>query len=437
MGRRIPGQALTVLVILGLGLALSTPLPVEATSLRGSSSTAFYSQAVAKGGVGDNFENRTRAFERLRFGVFDFGISNLSFHASLTARNDLSNQSIGDTRTRLYDGYLEYRPRPFGSQRLTLQSRLGRQWVTAGVGTGTMDGIIVRLDRPGWGGVTVFGGTLGIDAREQLRIDSPDDSRRLGAELRIRPRVGETIVPEIAASIADTRRDGMAESQRLGLRGTLRYRRQLRAWTEIRHDFVLDRTYGTAAGFEYLRRARYLRVWGEYNRREVALPATSFFAFWDVEPYTQVRGGAGFGITGPYRANLEFEHTALDSETDTGESSNEHADTYRIVLQRNAIQLGARFESGFAGDRVGLVASATRSVGKRWDFLVDLGWQTYDWGNTDLTDNHVASGIFSATYKANALTRISGQLEMMNNWDLKSDTRFLLRIDRRFRLGQS
>jgi hypothetical protein len=437
MGRRIPGESLAVLVLLSLGAAMITPRGAEAIRLQGTSSTAFYSQEVSKSGAGDDFENRTRAFERLRFDVFELGTPNLSFHGSLTARNDLSNQSLGDTRTRLYNGYLEYRPRPAGTRKLCFQSRLGRQWVTAGVGTGTMDGLLVQFDRPEWGGLTVYGGTLGIDSREELRIDSPDDSRRIGAELRIRPRVSETVSPEIKASFADTRRDDADESRRLGLRGALRFRRQLQLWTELRHDFVLDRTYGTAAGFEYFRAARYLRVWGEYNRRTAALPATSFFAFWDSKPVTQMRGGVGFGIAGPYRANLEVNRTELESETANEASSTEHASAYRIVLQRNAVQLGARIESGFAGDRVGLVASATHRIGERWDLLADLGWQTYDWGSTDLTENHVASGIFAATFKATPTTHITGQLETLNNWDLKQDVRFLLRIDKRFRLGRS
>ncbi len=437
MGRCSPQGTLTALALTGLAAVMFMPGSAEAIRLQGTSSTAFYSQEVSKSGVGDDFENQTRAFERLRFDVLDLGTPNLSFHGSLTARNDLSHQSIGETRTRLYQGFLEYRPRPIGSRKLNFQSRLGRQWITAGVGTGTMDGLLLQFDRPAWGGVTLFGGTLGIDTREELRIDSPTDSRRLGAELRIRPRVSETVSPEIRASFADTRRNDVEESRRLGLRGAVRLRRQLQLWTELRHDFVLDRTYGTAAGFEYFRAARYLRVWGEYNRRTAALPATSFFAFWDSKPVTQMRGGVGFGITGPYRANIEVDRTELKSETADVASSTEHANAYRVVLQRNAVQLGARLESGFAGDRVGLVASATHRIGERWDFLADLGWQTYDWGNTDLTDNYVASGIFAATFKATPTTHITGQLETMNNWDLKRDVRFLLRIDKRFRLGRS
>ena len=153
-----------------------------------------------------------------------------------------------------------------------------------------------------------------------------------------------------------------------------------------------------------------------------------------------MRGGAAFGIGGPYRLSLEMDRTWFEPETsDAGDavaSEKDHAEAYRVVLQRGAVELGARLDSGFAGDRVGLVASATHRIGDRWDFLADLGWQSYDWGESDPADNHVASGILAATFKMNPDTHLTGQLETMNNWDLEQDLRFLLRIDKRFRLGR-
>lgn len=441
MGRRCCRKTLWGLALVSVGAAMVAPQTAQAIRLQGRSSTAFYSQEVAKGGMGDDFENRTRAYERLRFDLLELGVSDLAFHGFLTLRNDLTNQSIGETQGRLYHGYLDYRPQFLAPGGIRLQSRLGRQWISAGVGSGTVDGLQIRLDRAGWGGITLFGGTLGIDTREQWRLDSPDDSRRLGAELRIKPRFGDAVVPELKASFADSRRDDQDESRRLGMRGALRIRRQLNLWTEVRHDFLLDRTYGTAAGVEFLKPAKKLRVWAEYNRRKAALPATSFFAFWDSKPVSELRGGLGFGVGGPYRLLFDFARTDFKQEaTFVGGASRSKVDrsnSYRFVMERGAVQLGARFESGFGGDRTGLVASATHRIGERWDFLADLGWQTYEWGDTDPADNDAAMGIVSATYKATASTQLTGQVEMMSNRDLKQDLRFLLRIDQRFRLGRS
>ncbi len=433
--------ALAVAIVAALSAA-GIVAPASGVRLQGSSATAAYLQQVAKGGTGDEFENRTRVFERLRFDLTDVAGPQLSFHGFLTARNDVSNQSIGDTRARLYRGYLQYRSVPVQKDVLRYDARIGRQWVSAGVGSGTVDGAFVQLDRPGWGGITAFGGTLGADAREQWRLDEPKDSRRLGGELRLRPRIGDAIEPEGAFSIAYTRRHDIDESQRLGGRASLRIRRQLRLYSEVRHDLLLDRTYGNAAGVEFLKPSRGLRAWAEYNRRTPALPATSYFAFFDTRPVSELRGGIGFGIGGPYRLGFDFARSDFKRVTPTAgdatrtRSKVDRSNSYRLTAQRGAIQIGGRIQSGFGGDRSGLVVSAMQDFGERLSVNVDLGFETYDYGPTGIEDNGVASGILAATYSLAPDTKITAQVEGLNNRDLKQDVRLLARVDQRFRLGR-
>jgi len=440
---RCRGWSITAVVLAAAGSAAFWGT-ASAVRLQGTSATAAYVQKVAKGGTGDDFENRTRLFERIRFDLLDLGNPDLSFHTLLTARNDVTNQRLQDTRTRLYAGYLEYRPAPRSENNLRYSLRFGRQWVQGGVGSGTLDGFAAQTDHPRWGGLTVFGGTLGIDSREQLRLDAPKDSRRLGAELRIRPRVSEAAIPEVSVSFADTRRNDRDESRRLGARGSLRIRRQLRFWSEVRHDFLLDRTYGTAAGVEFIKPERGLRIWGEWNRHTTALPATSFFAFFDQKPIAELRGGTGFGLGGAYRLSVDFSRTDFKRQARyvsiedkrVSRARVDRATSYRMVLQRGSVQLGGRIESGFGGDRASLVASASQEIGTCWRFDLDVGIQDYDFGHSPLDDNSAASGLLAATYKMSTDTRITAQLEGLNNRDLKHDMRLLARVDQRFRLGR-
>ncbi|MDM7913813.1 MAG: hypothetical protein QUU85_00905, partial [Candidatus Eisenbacteria bacterium] len=338
-----------------IGLAASAA-PCGAVTIRGTSSTAAYVQEASSEPFGTDLENRTRVFERLRFDVLELGAPELTFHGFLTARNDVTNQSIGDTRTRLYHGFLQYRTIPAsGESTLRYDLRLGRVWVPAGIGTGTVDGAYARIERPGWGTLAIFGGTLGADAREQWRFDEPDESARIGGELRLRPNLATSFSPEVGVSYALTRRHDEDENSRIGAKATLWVQRQLRIWTEFRHDFLLDETYGQAAGVEYLNRNNGLRLWGEYNRRTPQLPATSFFAFWDTREVSELRGGGGINLFGPYRISADFLRTdfrrphvgdGLSSGSDV-----DRAKSIRLVLGRGAYQIGARFESGFGGDR--------------------------------------------------------------------------------------
>ena len=412
--------------------------------LNGTSSTAAYVQEVAKDGTQDTFENRTRLYERLRIDVLDMSSPKLSFHTYGTLSNDLTNQNIGDTRTRLYNMYIQYRSAPKSPDAFRFDTRLGRQWVTSGVGVGTIDGVILSTDRPGWGGITVFGGTLGMDTRDQLRFDSLKDSYRFGGDLRILPRLSDGYEPEIGLSFAATNRNDVDESQKIGARIALRVRRQLKLWTEGRHDLLLDRTYGTAAGVEFLKPAKKMRIWAEFNRRTPALPATSFFSVWDSKPVNEVRGGIGAGVGGPFRLVFDFTRTDfraetkyVDSEgTPVSRSEVDRATSYRFTLERGICQLGVRFSKGFGGDRTGLVASLHPELGERFTVDFDLGYESYDYGSNAYEDNTATTGILALGYKPARDTRITAQIEGISNRDLKQDVRLLARVDQRFRLGR-
>jgi hypothetical protein len=440
-GRRAIGCCALALIVLTGGATAASAL-----ILRGTSSTAVYTQEVARGGTGDEFENRTRLFERLRFDLLDLGDPRLTLHTYLTARNDLTNESIDDTRARLYLGYLEWRADRGVQRPFRYSARAGRQWVSAGVGSGTVDGIWLQADHRRWAGIALFAGTLGIEDRDDLRFDSPDDSRRLGGEVRLHPVWGDgTTEPEIAVSFADTRRDDIEDARRVGLRGSLFVRRQLRLWSETRHDFLLDRTFGSAAGIEFMKPARALRVWAEYNRRTPDIPASSVFAVFDTKPVAALRGGIGMGLGGPYRGSIDITRTDFKAPAYTvsigdaqvvSRSKVDRATTYRFVLQRGAVQAGIRFESGFGGDRFGLVASADREFGEKWDARIDLGYESYDYGSLVTEDNTVSSGLLAVGYRPWRMTKVTAQIEGLNNRDLKRDVRLLARLDQRFSFGR-
>lgn len=440
--RRIPEVAAAVLGLVVLAAAVSS-VPAGAVRLIGSSSTAAYFQKIPTTSGTDEFEGQTRLYERLRLDLLDIADPALSFHSYFTAFDDVSHQSIGDTRTRLYSAFLEYRPAG-AALRIHPVARLGRQWISSGVGSGIVDGLLLQADRAGWGGLTVFGGTLGIDRLQQLRFDNPDDSNRLGGEFRIRPRVSDQTEPEVALSYAVTHRNKKIESQRMGIRGDLKIRRELRLWSEVRHDFALDRTYGTAAGVEFLKPVRNLRAWFEYNRRTSALPATSFFSLFDQRPISAVRGGLGFRILRPYRFSFDFDRVDFRNQityvrnaegVQVSRSTVDRSTSYRFMLMRGWMQMGARFSSGFGGKQTGLVLSGNQDFGKL-SVNLDVDYLKYDYGENSLEDNDATAGIVAASYQLRPATRVTAQIEALNNRAMKRDVRLLVRVDQRFRLGR-
>ncbi len=430
-----------------LGLATTAFDEASAVRLTGTSSTALYTQEVAGSGAEEKFENRARLYERIRFGLTDFAGSGLSFHGFLTARNDLTNEAFADTRTRLYHAYLRYHRPSKHRDGIRLDTRLGRQWISVGVGSGTIDGAALSVDRTGWGGITLFAGTLGIDARDQWRFDQPTDSQRFGAEVRLRPRFREGAEPEVAASFADTRRNDLDESRRIGARASLLVRRQLRLWSQVQHDLHLDETFSTAAGIDFSKSSSGFRAWAEFHRRTPALAADSYFRKFKsvTKPITQLRGGLGFGLGGPYRIGFDFTRTDFKEETTFGtidtirvsRSDIDRAKSFRLFLERGPVRFGGTFQSGFGGDQTRFLFAASHEFGTRWSVDVDLGVEHYDYGPSDFDENSVRSGLIAAAYRPGPLTKVTAQIEGLDNRDLKRDVRLLVRIDQRFRLERS
>jgi hypothetical protein len=442
MGRSRGIRGATAAVLFLSALTVFAATNAAAVRLLANSSTAAYIQKVATGGTGDKFENMTRAYERLRFDVNDFSGAKLSLHGFLTARNELTSQNLGETRTRLYNGYLQYRSMAAGADVIRYDARFGRQWVASGVGSGTADGISLRLDRGGWGGLTAFGGTLGCDRRDRGGFDKPSQSLRYGGELDIHPRLRPAVDPQLVLSYAATRRNDMDDNSRLGARASLRVRERLRIWSELRHDFLLERDYGTAAGVEYMKPAKGLRAWAEYNRRSPALGATSVFAFFDTKDVSEFRAGIGSRVAGPYSVGFDFARTDFKGGINNvvlGDSvvtraKVDRSKAFRFTVQRGPFSVGARFESGFAGDRTDLVFSGMHDFGDKLNVRVDLGYQDYKYGETDYENNTAASGLFAVAYRVAPDTKVTAQIEGLNNRDLKQDVRLLARVDQRLRL---
>jgi|GEM_PF-2420759 len=441
------GNVKAAAAVLALAFVLSALASASGSAVRliGSSSTAAYFQKVrTPGSLGvDSFEGQTRLYERLRFDVLDIGEPSLTFHGFFTSFDNVSHQAIGDTRTRLYNAFFEYRPVLASARPFNYFARLGRQWVTSGVGSGILDGALVQAERAGLCGLTLFGGTLGIDRFNEIQVDKPSDSNRYGGEIRIHPHLSDVTVPEVAVSYANTHRNGKAESQRLGVRGDLRLHRELRIYSEVRHDFALARTYGTTAGIELQKHDSNTRLWFEYNRRTSALPATNFFSVFDQRPISGIRGGLGFGLVGPYRLAFDFERTDFRNQAtllNVGgnaltRSNVDRSKSYRLVLERGWAQIGGRVSTGFGGKQAGLVLIGSHDFGKL-NLNLDLDYLHYNYDDNSLGDNHAASGILAAAYEVASGTRVTAQIEAMNNRDLKRDVRLLARVDQRFRIGR-
>jgi hypothetical protein len=291
------------------------------------------------GGVGDDV---SWLLQKLRLDVLPGQGRDLSFHLSLTARNQVNTQSLGDTRTRVYHAYLRYRPRP------GLELRLGRHLAYAGVATGVLDGVSLGYRWRRRAELKLTAGTLGMESREALRLDKPEDSKRWGGMLKLYAPPFRGLRVSGAVSFAQTWRQDQEDTRRLGVHALARFRREWTGRFEWRRDLLLSRDVSTRVGLEYRCTRKPLRVWAEYARRRPDLRAGSFFSVFGTSSRDEIRGGFTLPVLEDLRLKADAARIAFEDDKTTRH--------LQLMLDREWIHVGWRIQRGYGGNQNGLVA---------------------------------------------------------------------------------
>lgn len=161
-----------ILIILVLAFISA---PAFSQVISGRLFTSFYSWEREVFGAGA--EKYTQTYNGAIFHVRELGHKNLSFHTYVRMGNTLVGEGL-DMDHKLYNAYFEWTD--IGDR---ADLTVGRQFVWAGVGNGTMDGAKVEVDLQKYGKIGAYAGTL-APLRESWKLDSWSKSNMLGAYYR-------------------------------------------------------------------------------------------------------------------------------------------------------------------------------------------------------------------------------------------------------------
>jgi hypothetical protein len=474
-GLRFPAIGfLMLLPVVGAFAATAT-----ATVLSGSLRSSLYLQEsrlgagsyetrVAYQGVNDTtrvpesrrnpLQNRARLVEEARLDALQLGVKPLGFHSSFSAGNILTDQSLKETTFRLYRAYLQWNGMRRGPG-VGYDVRLGRQWVLAGVGSGTIDGLSAKLGDSRVGDLTVFGGTLGTD--RMLRtdkfwsLDKPGQSRAVGGRLRLQRSLGP-VEPTLALSLSqvdrkpradlvtDAQRAGVSAELRASRTGSLQALRGFRAWGDLRRDIIWGDNLSLVGGLEYSGDLSSWLSWlpahhlgqdfrgrVEYGRRRPDLRATSHFASFVQDPRKELRGGGGATVLPGVRLDVDGDY----SSSATGEKENGVAAT----ASGYGLTLGYRWHRGYGGSMDGLVVYGHSELFEKLTLDIAVDHNQYDYGDIrdepDL-DPDIAkdtSGMLALGYRLRPDLSLTGQVEGLRNGGMNKDLRFLGIVNWRFR----
>ncbi len=412
--------AATGCLIVGLLAMVLWAVPGEATVIKGSLRTSTYTREVpdAEG----QLSTRADVLQNIRFDVLQLGARSFSLHTSLTARDAFGGEDV-DGRTRLYHGYLKFAPRTPHLGGLW-DARVGRQWVSAGVGTGTVDGVSVRLTKGRVAEVCGFFGTLGIEQSNGIYLDSTDDSARYGGRVRLSRSIG-SLHPVLAVSYEQSRRRTLDDSERLGIHASVRIPRGIRLYGDWRRDLIGKRTIRFTGGIEHTTDSRSRHTWLEYSERHPYFRASSIFWSFFGSSVSTVRGGLRVRAWDTWQMILDGDLVEFDDgERERG---------VRFMLGNGGISVGWRIHRGWGGDFSGLVVAGHRSLGERLTLDANLNLSRQRYGEVEEVEEDQSQHILALRYRLRDTLTLIGQVEGLTNEGFEYDTRFLGMIQWRFR----
>lgn len=296
----------------------------------------------------------------------------------------------------------------------TLVARLGRQFVYKGAVNGTFDALTVRYQPSGWDIQAMAGLAAPVD--RTLELLGTDEGQALGFY------AGRQFGKALRANVSwfNRTRSDMTAWHLAG--GGLSLRLSDNAFVQSELDYNLEQ--------EVVQRFRG-RAWFETDRvvftgeagvQKPQIYQDSFFSIFQLTGFSQARLGVGYKVGGG-RIGYQFIGTRFDDVAD-GESDTSGESLLTWTGKWGT--LGAIYQGGYAGDRVGLYADARIDVMKSLALSVRASRLEYERRSISLDEDATA---FSAglTFRPNApfWCQVEGQRSLNNRFD--QDTRLFVR----------
>jgi hypothetical protein len=340
----------------------------------------------------------------------DIATDGLSFHTFVRALKDFNSEDSSDMKRilKIYNLYTEY-----GSHNRGF-IRLGRQFLSFGVGKGSIDGATGQLVIPGMARLTAFAG-LGVQS-ESLSVQAWEESRTLGGQLSVQYLHKTDITASfVEKAVRDTSTE---QKMRLDLRTELRP--GLRPYVGADFDFVESTLSRLYAGFADNRTDK-LSSYINYSYLKPAFPKNSFFHKLENEGYSRVRAGVTFNPA--WVADFTVTFVSSIYETD-------NAHYLEVSADGEWLSLGAGHSFGYGGERTGVFASASYPVFKTLNLDAGLDYAVYRFTEEDAvsSDENDIAGYTGAKWKPFANVDIGARVENLVNQDYEYDVRFVSNI---------
>jgi hypothetical protein len=389
-----------------VALALASAFPASGTQLSGNVATTYYSWE----------ENRNEEIAHnylihyLRLNLTGIAGNKISFHAYGSGRYDLVSDEETELKGRLYNGYLSLKP--LGRK---YDLRLGRHFVYAGSGSGTVDGVSLKAALPWTIRLKGFFGTLGHESRDDLKFQSVDEGNRWGVAATGKPFRWLSV----SADYHETRRNEEVDSERVGARMFF----TPCSYFSFTGAGEMEVPFARLIDLSLIGDVRYgdWSVSTRYRWREPDLPQTSFFSVFKGSDSQTAGITVGRSITKKLGADLVARSTRVEDD---------RVDQISMAIRYEGSQFGYMHSNGFGGRKNGAFLTAMYTP---LEDLTIVGRATYNAFELEGDDDENSSlvGSLEARYSFAGIM-LRARAELLSNEFYDSDVRMLLKLSRAF-----
>jgi hypothetical protein len=271
-----------------------------------------------------------RAYQSFRFDLTEIGTKDLSFHTYFRSTTDLIHKNSTDPSTKIYNAYLDWK-----NIKKVLDLRLGRQFLYAGVGNATMDGLRLDLKPKQKLQLTAYVG-FQLPKDKWTKIDTWEKSHIFGSE------ISTTYLKNtrLAVSYVQKEREKAFEEHLIGINATHLYKK-LDFYSQFYYNLVYKKVQNLTlrgAGSRF-RDKLYLSL--EYQFRRPSIYSNSIFSVFKQESYSIFRFSGSYQLMKDLRFSSEYDLTLYESDNST---------RTRLGIEYAFIGLGVNFRRGYGGE---------------------------------------------------------------------------------------
>lgn len=330
--------------------------PVAATELR-SNITTYFNSYQTQDLYTEEKTSYFRAYQSFRFDLNQIGTKDLSFHTYFRSTSDFIHKNSTDPSTKIYNAYIDWK-----NIKKVLNLRLGRQFLYAGVGNATMDGLRLDFKPKQKLQLTAYIG-LQLPKDKWTKIDTWEKSHIFGGE------ISTTYLrnTRLALSYVQKEREKAFEEHLIGINAT-HFHKKLDFFTRFHYDLVYKKVQN------FTLRGAGSRLWDklylslEYQFRRPSLYSNSIFSVFKQESYSIFRFSGSYQFVKNLKFSSEYNLTLYESDNST---------RTRLGIEYAFIGLGVNFRRGYGGESNGFYGRLVHSLKKDLIFSVGADYGKY------------------------------------------------------------